>query len=341
MFGKGRGGIEQSFLDYSRALVGSGQRVTSLVHPGAAILPMLNHYQLPVTTLANWGVWDPIACYRLTQLIRTNKPDIIIAHGGRAASLLKKATQGKVPVVGVCHNPSIRRLLGCDALFTVTEALKQAVIKAGQPTNSVYTMPNMVSLPDTAPILPKPRHRPLVIGTLGRFVAKKGFRDFIAALHLLHNKGIAFQAILAGDGEERQALVSQAKDMEAILSFPGWVTDKPAFFDAIDIFCLPSLEEPFGIVLLEAFQHGVPVVSTECEGPLEIITHGHDGLLTARNKPEALAASLENMINDTTLAEKLASNAYDTVRSRYAMPVVAERMVSILETVCDRHCEEA
>ena len=59
--------------------------------------------------------------------------------------------------------------------------------------------------------------------------------------------------------------------------FPGWVDDKPAFFAGIDVFCLPSHHEPFGIVLIEAMAQAMPIVATDSEGPSEILRDGIDG----------------------------------------------------------------
>lgn len=332
MFGRGLGGIEQSFMDYSSALVGQGQQVTSLVHPKSAILPELKAKNLPVEAISNWGIWDPIATHQITRLLKTIKPDVVIAHGGRAAALLKKAAGGEVKVVGVCHNGSIRRMLQCDMLFTVTEALRQQVIQAGYDAHAVHSIPNMISLPDHSPSLPKTWKNPPVIGTLGRFVEKKGFVYFIEALRILQLKGVACQAILAGDGEEAGHLKDYAQQtgVSNILTFPGWAKDKTAFFEAIDIFCLPSLEESFGIVLLEAFNHGVPVVGTECEGPKEIIERNHNGLLVPCHNAEALAAALERLMQDKPFADQLALAGYHNVETRYAMPVVAKRILHAL-----------
>jgi len=334
MFSCGVGGIEQSFMDYSLALAGKYQNVTSLVHPKAKILPRCSEFGLRVKALSNFGAWDPIAVYRIRAILKQEKPDIIIVHGNRAASLLRKACNGKIPIIGVCHNYSIKRLLKCDALFTVTEDLRQVVLKTGYSDQLVHVIPNMITM-DFHPALPRSWHKPLVIGTLGRFVKKKGFEHFIKALHILKLKGINYTAILAGNGEELASLKSSAdsNNITDRLNFAGWVEDKAAFFGAIDIFCLPSLDEPFGIVLLEALKYGTPIVTTACAGPNEIITHNQDGIIVPSHDSEALASGLESIIHNKSFADQLALRGYKTVQSRYNMPIVANRIIHAIELI--------
>ena len=76
------------------------------------------------------------------------------------------------------------------------------------------------------------------------------------------------------------------------MRFLGWVEDKRAFFETLDLFCVPSREEPFGIVVLEGMAHGRAVVATAAAGPREIIRDGIDGLLVPPASPPALAAAL-------------------------------------------------
>src|SRR5262249_15023020 len=155
-----------------------------------------------------------------------------------------------------------------------------------------------------------------IIGTRGRFVAKKGFDVFITALARLRQSGVGFHAILAGDGPERGALERLAAELglSDVLRFPGWVTDKAAFFSGIDVFCLPSLHEPFGIVLIEAMAHARPIVAADSEGPMEILRDGDDAIIVPRGDPDRLAKALATLSADSDRAARLAAHAYQHVR---------------------------
>ena len=339
MFGCGLGGIEQAFLDYNTALIQAGHDVAAIIHPKARIRAILDEKKMPYTTLPNWGYWDIVAIGRLHKLLQIHKPDIIITHGNRAVWLLRKAAQKEFPVVGVCHNYRLKRLIGADALFSITEDLCKTSTQAGQPAESVYIIPNMIDTSQHQATPSREQHLPPVIGTMGRFVHKKGFHTFLDALKLLKDKGILFKAILGGNGEGNEALQQLAKnyDLQDRVAFPGWITDKAAFFEDCDVFCLPSLHEPFGIVLLEAFLHETAVVSTATEGPREIITDKENGRLIPPNDAKAMAEVLEDFLQNPSRANAYAKNGLDTVKTRYAMPVVGDKIEKALEHIIAKH----
>jgi glycosyltransferase involved in cell wall biosynthesis len=74
------------------------------------------------------------------------------------------------------------------------------------------------------------------------------------------------------------------------IEFPGFV-NVPEFFDTIDMVILPSWEEPFGIVLLEAMAAGIPIIATNCGGPAEIAR----GVLIPPRDPLALAHAIKSL----------------------------------------------
>jgi glycosyltransferase involved in cell wall biosynthesis len=149
---------------------------------------------------------------------------------------------------------------------------------------------------------------------------------------------MAFRASLAGDGPERGALENLAVEhgVREALSFPGWVTDKSAFFAGIDLFCLPSHHEPFGIVLIEAMAHGLAIVATDSEGPTQILHDGIDGMIVPRGDAVRLARVLEVLIADRDTAETLGANAYRHVLATYDVPRVGARLDLAVRDVVER-----
>ena len=91
---------------------------------------------------------------------------------------------------------------------------------------------------------------------------------------------------------------------------PG-VTERPGLWvEAADVFVLSSRYEGWGIVLLEAMAAGLPVVSFDCEwGPGTMVRHGIDGMLVPREDVDALASTLEIMLGDAALRNRMALNA--------------------------------
>lgn len=321
-------------MDYCRALKGSNHKVTAVIHPDALVKAELLKLEISVIGVKNFGQWDVFAKSYLKKILKHTNPDAVIVHGNRAVHLIKGPASGlKIPVIGVTHNYNIKYLIGLEAIFATTEQLRQAVIKAGQPERKVVLMPNMVPV-EVRALKPQPFHQPFVVGAMGRFVKKKGFDVFIEAIAILNSKGVRVRGILGGGGEEENALKKLAKKrgVEFKITFPGWIQDKQKFFDDIDIFCLPSYHEPFGIILLEAFSHAKPVITTDSEGPSEIVTHNDNAIVVPKGDAAAIAKAVESLMANQAMTHQLAHQGYFTAQN-YSVEAVGKKMSKALQRI--------
>jgi len=327
MFGRGRGGLEQVFLDYNEALAAAGHEVRALIHPDAEIRDVLERGGA-FHAIANRNAWDPVAMLRLRAWLKGEKPAVVMAHGNRAISLLKGA--GARPLIGVAANYTLKGR-GLDAILCATEDLARHCRARG--FGPVSIVPHAVVTPEAAP--PQTWRDPPVIGAMGRFVAKKGFDVLVEALARLRDGGTEFRAIIAGDGEEAAALKRLARErgLEEVVEFPGWQSDVAAFFQAIGIFCLPSRHEPFGIVVLEAMAQALPVIATDSEGPVEILRDGEDGIIVPKDDPAALAGAIARLLADRAAARDIALRGYDKVRERYSPARLSRQLDEAVRTV--------
>ena len=346
MFGRGLGGIEQAFLNASQSLARRGHEILSLTHPKAEILPQLEEIcrtepSISHRTLANWGQWDPLAAMRLKSLAQQFQPDIVLCHGNRANLLLGRAFSGIAPVVGFAHRYSLKHLSRMDSVIAVSKDLRQQLYQSGMAENQIFHIPNMINLDDIKPItrrnwLHAQTDRPACIGAMGRMVDdNKGFDLLIEALALLHKQDLVFQAKIAGDGPILPMLKARARQagLENHLSFPGWIADKQKFFEECDLFCVPSRHEPFGIIVLDAWAHGVPLIATAAQGPSEMISDQRDGLLVPFGDQDtvisALADALARGLQDPELMDRLAINGLSQVHN-YGLDAVGEMMETAL-----------
>jgi len=341
MFSKGGGGIEKAFVDYCEGLRDLGYQSVAITAAGAMVNSELSELKIETHSISNMGEWDIFAVMRLRKLLLELKIDVVIAHANRAFGLSRKAIKGKVPLVGVVQNYNTSRYNAADMVFTTTYDLIDTLAKQGIPKENIFHIPNMVKCGE----LPHrgQRNSPPIIGTMGRFVAKKGFDVYIDALKILKERGVDFKAILGGNGVEENSLKARARDsgLDGKLSFSGWVLNKKDFYTGIDIFCLPSLHEPFGIVLLEAFAYGAPVISTDSEGPRDIITANYDAMIVAKGDATQLANALETLIKDPSTSDKLAANAFAKVRTKYAQEVVCKRIEEAVNILMERTREKS
>ncbi len=336
LFAKKLGGIEQAFVDYARALQQEGLDVHCLCHPKALIRQVLGSYAIPHDTLMNWGAWDRLAVWRLHRLLQQRKPDAVIAHGNRALTLLAKARAGlsSPPVLlTVAHNPRIQHMALADGVIAVNTQLQQALQQQG--VAQVVTLPNMlVDLPPPSAATRIP-HMPPVIGLLARFVPEKDVASFLQALAILRQRGHVFQAMIGGDGPEAVPLHQLATRLalDDCLHWQGWVKDKDAFYAALDIFCLSSRQEAFGIVLLEAMAHGLPLVATRTPGPSELVVQGENGLLCPIGNASALADALEQLLHQPERAYAMGQQGARMVQENYSLSAIAPRLRQTIEAM--------
>ena len=350
MLSRGLGGIQQAFLDYSIALQNQSIEVVNVISFRAEIARELGG---PRYRLINLGLWDPVSITHLAYIISKEKPDMIIAHGNRAINLCHILKNINLPLIGVTHNYSTKWILKCDYALALTKDLKANLIASGFPEDRIRLLSNMVKphcFPRTSLqatirgscedrlLRPSDQVRgkkPLpTIGVMGRLIPKKGFDIFLMALSLMRKRGCQFKAVIGGLGEELSRL-EQMRDKLALqdsVDFLGWVENRQDFFDQIDIFCLPSKHEPFGILLLEAMAHGKPIVSTNAEGPSEILQDRVDGLLTDIT-PIGLAEGMMELVSNPELTQSLAKNAILSIKTKYDIKIVGKILGNIINDI--------
>lgn len=296
MMSKVNGGLEQVFLNYSEALDSFGHDVYPIIHPKSQIKSFCNPKNL--IKVHNFNQHDFIAVWKLKRLIQKLNPDYIITHSHRAAYLIQK-TKTKVPTIAVCHVKGNYQF-GTKAIIALTESMRADITASGIPEQSVFTVPNMLSSSQSIKSLSRTLKKPLIIGTCVRFTKQKGCDVFIKACHVLKEKNIAFHAYIAGDGPEKETylkLINQL-GLENKVSLLGWVNDKSSFYEKLDVFCLPSREEAFGLVLLESMAYGLPMVVSDLPGPREVIADSKAALFVDYDDFNGMALAIEKLTDD-------------------------------------------
>src|SRR5262249_40434244 len=134
------------------------------------------------------------------------------------------------------------------------------------------------------PYRPHTFHKPVTVCLIGQIAPHKGHEDAIEAVRVLRD---GFHLLIAGKGDRsyEEKLKSQAAGLP--VEFVGTVR-VPEFFERVDILIVPSWDEPFGIVSLEAMASGIPVIAT---GPKDVV---YGALIPPRN-PSALADAIRSL----------------------------------------------
>jgi glycosyltransferase involved in cell wall biosynthesis len=131
--------------------------------------------------------------------------------------------------------------------------------------------------------------------------------------------------VVVGDGPLRQELesLSTTLGMKGDVVFAGWQENVAAHLAGMDIFCLSSRWEGFGIILLEAMAANVSVVATRVGGVPEIIVDGKGGILVSPGRPEEMAEALCRLLEDAGMRERMGSFNAERVRTVFSVKRMA------------------
>ena len=189
----------------------------------------------------------------------------------------------------------------------------------------------------------------LLVGTVGRITAWKGQDDFLRAAALVARDHPDARFLVVGDcvssPAERAADEAFRDRLHSLVAelgladkvrFTGYREDVAAVMNGLDVFVLPSHDEPFGIVLIEAMAAGRPVVATAAGGVPEIARDGQEALLVPPREPEAMAAAIRRLLADTELAATLGRAAEQRVAAEFPLWRHAARMREVYEQLLKR-----
>jgi glycosyltransferase involved in cell wall biosynthesis len=236
--------------------------------------------------------YNPITLVRLRRLIGRITPDILHAHGSKAAMMIAvprlfDAFIRMTTVHGLKRRTSFLRAF--DRVIAVSQTVANAL--AGFPVDVVMNgVPLSACPPDPGP----GNHPPLVIA-IGRLVPVKGFDVLLRAWADVPSARL----LIVGDGPERTALEALARQLgvSSRVTFAGFRTDVQSLLRTADLMVISSRREGLPLVLIEALHAQRPVVSTAVGGMLGFLPP--EAMVPAEN-PAALAATLNTALADLT-----------------------------------------
>ncbi|UIK06897.1 glycosyltransferase family 4 protein [Neorhizobium galegae] len=191
------------------------------------------------------------------------------------------------------------------------------------PAETFTLFPNAVDGIDRKPVQETNRCNILTVARLDRHDRGKNIDALIKAMALLKRWNVECILRIVGEGPLRSELASLARELavEERVEFLGRASDArlaKAYAQA-SLFGMPSSKEGFGIVFLEAWLHGLPVICGTQDAAVEIIADGIDGYAVNPWDIEALAAKIATLLADPDMAAAMGEAGAEKVRSRYLM----------------------
>lgn len=192
--------------------------------------------------------------------------------------------------------------------------------------------------PWQGPLPARPPNEPLRLVTVARLVARKRLDLLLDALAALDDPAVTLT--LVGDGPERERLEARAQALSigARVIFTGYVTEaeKHRRLATSDLFVLASAHEGFGLVYLEAMQHGLPVIAASTGGQADFLADGHTGRLVSPGTAADLAAVIHALGHDPALRAQIGCHNR-AVAAAHTVTATAERYATLFARLIDRH----
>jgi len=245
-------------------------------------------------------------------------------------------------------NMETEAALNADIVITITQALKDEMVKRGVPAQKIEILPNGVVSDRFKPLDRNEKlaqelkiENKTVIGFVGSFVQYEGLEYIVDAVEILVNKGKKdIVALMVGDGAVWQEIVDRVekKGLQEYFIFTGRIPHEEVeeYYSLVDIAPLPRKGLPVCEMVsplkpFEAMAMEKVVLSSDVAALAEIVQDGYNGMLFEKDNVEDLANKIELLANDTKLREKLGKQAREWVVKERDWGVLSQRLVNIYE----------
>ncbi len=281
------------------------------------------------------GEVDPRAVGNLRRLIARHQPEVVHTHDTHSltpAAAAARLSRSRPLVVGhrrVDFHIRSNRLSrwkyagGADHLIAVSGRVKDVLIEDGVPAGCITVIHSGIELetpsPPDGPNLRQrvEAHRgaPVVL-TIASLEDYKDHPTLIETASLLFERRPRARWAVLGSGGlfDRTVAEVERRGLADRLRYLGFVEGARGWLPQADVFVLTSKIEGLGTSVLDAMAAGVPVVATSAGGIPEMIEDGRTGLLAAPGDAPALAAAIERILGDSSLARRLIGAAAERVR---------------------------
>ncbi|MBT1688369.1 glycosyltransferase family 4 protein [Dawidia soli] len=306
---------------------------------------------IPTTTPFDVRVWG-----KVKRFLSNTAPDIVHAHGTRAASNLFWSTRAlKLPLLYTVHGWSFHKTqpkttyytrLYTEKFITRRAALNICVSNSNEEDGkklfglkNSMVIHNGVDLGKFDPTRTYPdirqeygiRSDEILIGYISRVTYQKNPLNFIRAIAQLKKAVQNFKVLMVGDGDMKDEALALAAELnlQDTIIFIKFRSDVPAILQALDIFCLPSWWEGFSIGLLEAMAMNKCVVCSSVDGNKEIVSDRSTGYFMQPEDPQQMADTLAYLCLHPAARAQAAEKGQRLVREQFSATKMIRRVENL------------
>ncbi len=303
----------------------------------------------------------------LARFIRRHKIQVIHAtekpRDAFYGAILAKLTGAKLIVhmhisYGHWMNKPLKTALKlADGIIGVSDFTANSVVEGGYPKEKVYSVLNALALSSSRwnevrdgaeireefGILPEAP----VLGIVARIFNWKGHTSLVEALAKVRDEFPSVRLLIVGEadnasnyggGDYLAELKAHIKSLhlEENVIFTGYRPDIPELMASMDVYSMPSWEEPFGMVYVEAMSQKKPVVCWANGGPKQIVVEGETGFLVPPKDVPAFAEAVCRLLRDPELRQKFGAAGRERVETCFASERMCRDVVEVYRSVLSR-----
>jgi glycosyltransferase involved in cell wall biosynthesis len=324
---------QRKVLEVTPSQAGYGSTFT-YVSP-AVIWPLIR-FRPHIIFTNSFGIWTLLAL--LLKLLWRWK--VVIAYEGSSpgvdfsnskARLLLRRFTVQVADAAISNSQSGRAYL--------TDVLHLSPDKAFAFPYEVPSARSLLTSDDSTDSVAVPTQKPTFL-FVGRIMPRKGLRLLLEACVLLKELGYkGYEVLIVGDGKQREELEEYAttQQLDDRVTWVGRVdyNQISSYFHQADVFLLPTLEDTWGVVVLEAMLFGKPVLCSTGAGTSELIENGRNGYVFAPDDASALAEIMSKFIVQPDLATRMGEQSKE-VMAEYTPEKAAQFLAQVTRFVGDR-----
>ena len=293
---------------------------------------------------------------RLLNYLRKEKPDVVHTQLEFSATLGCLATRllgiPNVSTFHVIHDPGTVKLTQwrfkfmwtsyryfANIILAVSDIVRDNIIESGNiPPSKVVTLHNGIELDrfssqseEKTPISKNDFDIPedaIVLITVAVLRPPKGLQFVLEAFPQILEEVSNAYYLIVGDGEHRQALEEKAETLRITdhIRFAGYRSDIPDLLALSDIFILPTLNDAFPTVLIEAMAAGKPLIASRIGGVPEIVQENINGILVPPGNPDAIRDACIRLIQNDDLSEKFSKASIEIAREKFDITAQVDKL---------------
>lgn len=237
------------------------------------------------------------------------------------------------------HNKEQQLINQSDQIIVCSDYMKNVLHTTFHTKNEKMSIiPNgidpLITELRTEDLFPELRKKKYIFA-IGRIVKEKGFETIIEAASIAKERQLDFFFVVAGKGPMLETYRRQISNLqlESHISFVGYVTDEQrnALITGSELAVIPSLYEPFGIVVLETMILGKPTIVSNTGGMKGLVKHLHTGLLMTPGDARSMLEQIDFLINNLQKADELGKRGSQIVTSLYGWKRIASETSRLME----------